>query len=147
MVKRVLLAAAVLAAASLDALADGRCTRGSETEPPLCPLSIASVQRVTITENGAKSTLESDPSVKCSGFVVTEGLVRRFLRQAKRVPDGAGHSTLDWSPCYAAGTVRFKDGLQARWSMTQLRVGSLTFDGQAEQTLYCATCRTKPFIW
>ena len=147
MVKMFVLAAMLFAATSHSVVARDRCTKGSEFEPPLCPLAMSPIARLVIEENGAKSSLASEASTDCSSFVLTEKLVRRYLSRAKRVPAGGAHSTLDWSPCYASGKVLFKDGRSAQWRVSQLRVGSLSVDGQAEQTLYCSTCKDKPFGW
>ena len=137
--------AAVLVVASTTAASAPRCTQGTEFEPPLCRLALPAIERVDITENAAKESVETDPSVDCSGFVVTEAVIRRYLARAKEVPKGAGHATLDWSACHASGTVVFKGGQVARWSVSAFRVGSLVVDGQEARTLFCPTCHDKPF--
>ena len=125
----------IVAAAQPFALARTQCTKGSEFEPPLCRLTMPRILRITVDENAAKSPLEKDESVDCSGFVLTQRQVRRYFSHAKRVPAGAGHSTLDWSACYAAGTLLLENGRSARWAISQTRVGSLTIEGLPERTL------------
>jgi hypothetical protein len=147
MVRLLLLVAAFAIAAPYSAIAKPNCTQGSEFEPPLCSRKVPAIARVVIEANAAKSSVETDASVDCSAFVVTEALVRRYLRRAKRVPGGTAHSMLDWSACHASGTVEFSNGQSAKWNVSQLRVGSLVFDGQPEQTLFCPTCREQPFAW
>ena len=145
MVRRLVLVAALLVASSSSVLAVGRCSKGSEFGPPLCPLALPPIQRVVIDENGAKSSLEPDASVDCSNFILSERMVRRYLARAKLVPAGAGHSTLDWSACHATGSMLFKNGKSARWEISQFRVGSLIRDGQLEEILLCPTCKERPF--
>ena len=139
--------AVLIAVAPQIAFAGAQCTKGSEFDPPLCRLTMPYIVRVTIEENAAKSSLEKEPSVDCSDFALTQRLVRRYFSRAKRVPAGTGHATLDWSACYASGTLLLKNGRSARWAISQFRVGSLVLDGQPEQTLYCPTCKDKPFVW
>jgi len=124
-----------------------RCTPEREYEPAMCPLVLPPIVHVAVEMNAVKSPLETDPSVDCSELVVTPALIRRYLTRAKQVPSGTSHSQLLWDSCSASGTVLFKDGRSARWSVSRLRVGSLIFDGSPEMTLYCPTCKEKPFVW
>jgi len=110
----------------------------------MCPLPLPPIARVTIQENAVKSAQETDPSVDCSRFVLTERLVRRYLSRAKQVPRGTGHSQLDWAPCSASGTVLFKNGQSAQWDISMSRVGWLAFDGKDGETLYCPKCTDLP---
>jgi hypothetical protein len=100
---------------------------------------------VVIAENGAGSLPAPDPALRCERFVLSERQVRRYFQEARQVPRGAGHATLDWSPCHAAGSLVFKDGRSARWSISAYRVGSLIPEGQAELVLYCPSCDWRPF--
>ena len=96
-------------------------------------------------KNGAKSSLATDPSVNCSGFRLTAGLVRRYLAKARAVAPDPPQHVLDWSPCYAAGTMYFVDGRSAEFSIDQLGTTALTIAGEAERTLACPECRFSPF--
>lgn len=146
MVGRVL--AIVLSCALASAsFAKERCTKGSEFEPPLCPLHLPRISKVTIVENAAKSPAEQSPSVVCESFRVKEEHVRRFFAKAKSTNENDAHHTLDWSPCYASGKVFFSDGSAGEWSIDQFRQGSLVTGEGKKTVLYCPDCRFKPFQW
>ena len=130
---------------ALNVYANG-CTKGSEYEPPLCPLKIPKISNITILENAAKSPLEKDASITCSDFSIKEADVRRYLSKAKVTNDQDAHNTLDWSPCYASGKVTFKDGQTGAWYFSQLRSGSLMLSSGKKLTLYCPKCTFKPFV-
>ncbi len=147
MVTRTLFMALLALFATSLATAGSNCTSGTEFEPPLCPLHLPKIAKVTILTNAAKSPAETDSSVSCSNFVINHSQVRRFLARAKTTTPREAHYTLDWSPCYATGEVFFKDGRKGRWSVDQFRAGSLKIDESDELTLYCPTCRFKPFLW
>jgi hypothetical protein len=123
------------------------CTEGTEYEPPLCSFKMPAIQSVTIEQNVAKSSVETDPGVDCSGFKVDERFVRRYFARAKLVPPEEGHHRLDWSACYAAGKFRLKNGQSASWYISQTKVGALSVNGQAQHRLYCPTCKDKPLTW
>ncbi len=144
MVKRIILALCVFAATSI-AHGKERCTEGSEFEPPLCPVALPRIQHVSIIENGATSPAEPESTATCSRFRLTESQVRRYFAKARSANPSDVHYTLDWSPCSASGTLVFQNGKAARWSITQSRAGSLTMDNGEEITLYCPTCKFKPF--
>lgn len=121
------------------------CTSGSEFEPPLCPLKLPAISTLSIAENAAKAPAETDATVSCERFRVDEKSVRQYLSAAKRTDPSAAHHTLDWSPCYASGEVTFADGRKGRWTVSQLRSGSLAIGDADALTLYCPTCEFEPF--
>jgi len=125
----------------------GSCTPGSEFEPPLCPLVLPKITKVTILTNAAKSPAETDSSISCTGFHINEAQVRRYFAKAKTTTAHDAHYTLDWSPCYATGELVFSDGRKGRWSIDQFRSGSLAIDGADEVVLYCPKCQFRPFRW
>lgn len=124
-----------------------RCTKGSEFEPPLCPLHLQKISSVTIVENAAKAPVEPDKSVACDRFLLEEQHVRRYFAKARSTSGNDAHHTLDWSPCYASGKITFSDGRSAEWTMDQLRQGSLVMDDGKKTVLYCPDCKFKPFQW
>ena len=130
--------------ASISFASDG-CTKASEFEPALCPMRLLKIMSVRIEENGAKAVASQDQNVDCSGFKLDVKGVRKFLSRAKEANESDAHHTLDWSPCYASGTVTFVGGKTARWSVNQLRSGSLAIEGGGSMFLYCPTCTFKPF--
>lgn len=127
--------------------AAARCTKGSEFEPPLCPLHLQEVSKVTIVENAAKSPAEQDKSVACDSFLIDEKHVRRYLARAMSTTESDAHHTLDWSPCYASGKITFSDGRTGEWTLDQFRQGSLVMDNEKKTVLYCPDCKFKPFQW
>lgn len=121
------------------------CTKGSEFEPPLCPISLPKISSVLIEENGLKAAAPQDENVDCSAFKLSKKQVRRYLSRAKRANESDAHHTLDWSPCYASGTLKFSNGKVAHWSINQLRTGALVVEDKEKIFLYCPTCDFKPF--
>lgn len=142
-IKPLLFAACMLLAHPL--FARELCTKGSEFEPPLCPVSMPKIRSVSIEENGAKATASQGESVDCSVFKLSKKQVRRYLSRAKQTNESDAHHTLDWSPCYASGTLKFDNGQTAHWSINQLRTGSLSMEGKNKMLLYCPTCDFMPF--
>jgi hypothetical protein len=123
------------------------CTTATELQPRLCPVKLPGISTVRIEENGAKSPAADDKATDCSGFRVTAKGVRRFLRRAWEANESDAHHTLDWSPCYASGTLTFEDGRTAHWSISQFRTGSLSIEGEKRVFLYCPRCKYQPFLW
>jgi hypothetical protein len=123
-----------------------RCTSGSEFEPTLCPLVIPQIESLGILENAAKAHAEYDPEVSCSEFRVAESTIRRYLVQAKVAPPEEVHRTLDYSPCYASGTLTLRDGRKGSWSVSQFKVGLLSIADDEPLVLYCPSCEFPPFL-
>jgi hypothetical protein len=140
-----LLTAALLLAAFAACTSQEECTKGSEFEPPLCPLNLPAIKTLTITENASKAPAETDPAVSCDSFKVDEQAVRRYFEGAKSTNANDAHHTLDYSPCYASGEVTFADGRSGRWTVSQLRSGSLIIGNAEPVILYCPTCEFAPF--
>jgi hypothetical protein len=83
--------------------------------------------------------------VTCDSFRVDEKIVRHYLAAAKTTTANEAHHTLDWSPCYAAGSITFTDGRHGRWSVSQTRLGTLSFGSDEQIILYCPSCEFEPF--
>ena len=147
MVTRDLAALLALAALACGAEAAEPCTRGSDLEPPLCPLILPKIEKITITRNAATSPADKDPSTDCSGFRLTTAHVRHYFAEAKSTNARDAHFTLDWSPCFATGKIVFDDGRTGTWSIDRLRAGSLVIEGRESMTLYCPECRFRRFQW
>lgn len=144
MVSKLLVLSALISMTSTS-FASGGCTKGSEYEPVLCPVRISRITSVRVEENGAKAVASQDQSIDCSVFKVDAKTVKRFLSRAKEANESDAHHTLDWSPCYASGTLTFVGGKTAYWSINQLRTGSLVMEGGSRIFLYCPACDFKPF--
>ena len=140
-----LIALPVLLLVTSMSFANGGCTKGSEFKPALCPIRLLKIASVHIEENGAKAAASQDQNVDCSEFKLDVKGVRKFLSRAKESNESDAHHTLDWSPCYASGTITFVGGKTAHWSVNQLRSGSLAVEGGSNMFLYCPTCKFKPF--
>lgn len=123
--------------------AGGPAADGSE--PRLYALELPLIAKLTIEENAAKAPAEGGEA-DCSGFVLNAEDVRVFLERAGAVSEHDYRHTLDWSPCYAAGTVQFADGLTGTWGIQQLRAGSLSLSDGRTLYLYCPRCRSGPFL-
>jgi hypothetical protein len=148
MVNRYLFIAALACSASA-CVRQGECTLGSEFEPPLCPLALSKVKAVTIVENGGQAAAEANQSLSedCSTFIIDESIVERFLSLSKTTDEHEAHDTLDYSPCYARGTVALADGRRGDWTIRRYRTGSLTIANNPKQFLYCPDCNFAPFEW
>jgi len=132
-------------AISTTSFGSNGCTKGSEYEPALCPLRLEKISTIKIDENGATAVAAQDPSIDCSSFRLGTRKIRKFFSKAKVANESDAHHTLDWSPCYASGTLNFTNGKKAHWSINQLRTGSLAMDSDNRLFLYCPTCNFKPF--
>ncbi len=136
---------------SMVAEAAAQCTKGSEFEPPLCPLILPTIASITVEQNAAESSVEqsaaADATVDCKRFRLTPAQVRRYLSLARATTASDAHYTLDVSPCYASGTLAFKDGRTGRWRLDMLRTGSITIGDAEPVVTYCPRCKYKPFDW
>jgi hypothetical protein len=126
----------------------GRCTKGSVSEPSLCPLRLQKISTIQIKKNGVKSNRVSGyPSTDCSEFKLDTAKVRKFFSKAKVVnEDEQGiHYKIDWAECHAIGTLKFVSGKKALWEIDQFGNGLLTINENNSWLLYCPTCNSKPF--
>jgi hypothetical protein len=121
------------------------CTEPTEYQPVLCPIKLPKIANVRIEENGARSPGSDAEAAGCSRFRLTPKSVRRYFSAAWEANESDAHHTLDWSPCYAAGTLTFVDGKSAHWSISQAGTGSLSPDEGRQLFLYCPTCKRRPF--
>jgi len=145
MVSKLILALGLSLAASTIYAGGNDCTAGSEFEPPLCRLTLPPIRQITIAKNGMTSPADSGSAAQCARFALTTSQVRRYFAKARQTNAADVHYTLDWSPCSGSGTLDFKDGRTAHWSITQTRIGSLILDDGKEIVLYCPNCNFKPF--
>ncbi|MBK9574695.1 MAG: hypothetical protein IPO43_19245 [Rhodoferax sp.] len=111
----------------------------------LSPVRLPSVRRVAIAQNGATAPAAQDPQPQCARFRLGTGDVREYLRAAQVVSEHHYLHALDWSPCYASGTVVFANGLQGVWGIQQLRAGSLKLNDGREWFLFCPQCKSRAF--
>jgi hypothetical protein len=123
----------------------GRCTPGSDLEPPLCPTNFPKIVKVTILENSAGSPGKTDGFTSCNIFHINEAQVRHYFSKAKTVAHQDVHYGLYWGPCYAAGNIEFKDGRKGSWSINQSRSGSISIGDEERIYLYCPECNGRPF--
>ena len=106
---------------------------------------LPAIAEVTIIENAARSPAASKSDESCTEFVLTKRDVLNFLTRADEISEHDYHHLLDWSPCYVAGKVKFRDGQTAMWGIHRYRGGSIKFkDGQTHY-LTCPKCHAKAF--
>lgn len=127
--------------------AANHCIEGTDIKPRLCAFILPKITSITITENAAKSSAETDATVSCSSFRINQAKVRRYFRKTKLTTQSEAHSTLNWSPCYATGKMTFNDGRSADWMLDQFRSGAIIIKGEEKQVVYCPQCKFSPFIW
>jgi hypothetical protein len=143
----------MIAAVCCSAMAEAatQCSKGSEFEPPLCPLVLPKIASITVEENAAGPAVAqgaaADNTVDCKRFRLTPAQVRRYLSLARATNANDAHYTLDVSPCYASGTLVFKDGKTGRWRLDSLRSGAITIGDAQPLVTYCPRCKYKPFDW
>jgi hypothetical protein len=111
----------------------------------VAPLRLPTVRRIAIAENGASAPAANDVQTTCAKFGVDARDVQHYLRLAQVVSEHDYLHTLDWSPCYASGTVVFANGLQGVWGIQQLRAGSLKLNDGRELYLFCPQCKSRAF--
>jgi hypothetical protein len=122
------------------------CTRGSEFEPSLCPTHLPPIVSITIKETGAGTPDKRDVGQPpCRQFRPSRAQIIRYLSKARQTSGQSADATLDWSPCYASGTVRYKDGKTGRWIIQQLGVAYLYIPGREDMLIYCRECSQPPF--
>lgn len=128
----------------LGAAAFGLALAG-DIKPRLTPLRLPSISSISIRENGARVPSASDQTEPCETFRLDEDDVGQFLRTAGVVTQHDYLHLLDWSACYAAGDIVFKDGSTAIWGINRFRSGSLTFKDGRVIHLYCPRCRGRMY--
>ena len=101
---------------------------------------------VTIEETGAGTPDKRDVGQPpCRQFKPSRAQIIRYLSKARQTSGQSADATLDWSPCYASGTVRYKDGKTGRWIIQQLGVAYLYIPGREDMLIYCRECSQPPF--
>ena len=108
------------------------------------PYKKSPVTHVTIIENGMKSEAGKDEPDDCSKFKVTEKDIKDYFAKAKVVSRGAYMHEINWSACYANGTIEFANGKKGKWGVQKLRSGYLFMDGE-KYYFDCPRCRSKVF--
>jgi hypothetical protein len=99
-----LLAAAIL----------GLCSHAARAAPTSFTL-----QSIVVEQDGQwhqMGTQEQTPA-QCARFRLTAPAARRWFRQAREVSEHAWLEELDWTPCFAAGTLVTSDGRPLRWQL------------------------------
>ena len=115
--------------------------------PTAAPARGIAIERLRITENGARSNqVSGDETIAaCRRFRLTAAEVRGFFALARRVDDIAFHHDLSMSRCHAAGRLRLSDGRRGRWFVDLERRGSLRLANGQTLYFYCLACRSPCF--
>lgn len=138
MVKAFPLLAVLVAGFTQTAFAQG-------IEPETKRFTLPPISSLTIEENGALSPAARDSDQTCRSFLLSKRDVTDFLRRAGEVTEHDYFHMLDWSPCYASGTLRFKDGTTGVWGIHRFRGGSIRFSDGRTVYLHCPKCRARAF--
>lgn len=125
--------------------ASGGCTAGGEFAPALCPTGLAPRVEIRIGKTGARAPGGTDDRRNCAAFRPSVAQIKTYLRKAGKTDPASADATIDNSPCYAYGKVRFADGRRADWRIKQAGFGTLSFARGGRMLLYCPTCRW-PFL-
>ena len=120
-------------------------TMGTDTEVSLSPLILPSIRAINIKENGATSPAAENVDPQCKRFRLTQSNVIDYLRTAQVTTEHDYLHTLDWSPCFASGTVYFQGGVTGVWGIQQHRAGSLKLSDGRDLYLYCPKCKSRQF--
>lgn len=91
------------------------------------------VQEVVITATGQSEI--KDLAELCRTFKPTVRQVERYFARSYHV-DGRWSDKVFYSPCYAEGTVKFKDGNSGKWILTSGGVAEITWDANGRVVLY-----------
>ncbi|HEU4852075.1 MAG TPA: hypothetical protein VFT37_07970 [Telluria sp.] len=138
MVKFIIPLAVLVANLFQSAFADG-------VAPEMKPFKLPEIATVTIKENGARSPAARQADQGCGGFLLSKRDITDFWRRAGEVSEHDYHHMLDWSPCYASGTLRLKNGMTGIWGIHQYRGGSIKFSDGKTIYLHCPSCKSRPF--
>ncbi len=135
-----------LITAGCCAWADGvESTMSTDTQVSLSPLILPSIRAIKIKENGATSPAAETVEPQCKRFRLTQSNVIDYLRTAQVVTEHDFLHALDWSPCFASGTVYFEGGMSGVWGVQQYRAGSLKLSDGRDLYLYCPKCKSRRF--
>ena len=117
----------------------------SDSEVKFAPLILPRIQAINIKENGTISPAAENIDSQCKRFRLNQSNVIDYLRTAQVVSQHDYLHTLDWSPCFASGTVYFQGGVTGVWGIQQHRVGSLKLSDGRDLYLYCWKCKSRQF--
>jgi hypothetical protein len=135
-----------LLALACSVWADGDVsTISTDPEVSLSPLILPSIRAINIKENGATSPAAENVEPQCKRFRLAQSNVIDYLRTAQVVTEHDFLHTLDWSPCFASGTVYFEGGMTGVWGIQQYRAGSLKLSDGRDLYLYCPKCKSRRF--
>lgn len=126
----------------LGYVADGTAADAG-TVPLMRDPKLPAILSVTIKENGATSPAADPSTESCKSFILSKHDIREYFQKAQEVSQHDYYHMLDWSPCYASGTIEFKGGMTGVWGIQQYRAGSLRLSNGKERFLYCPTCRAQ----
>ena len=152
MVKRLLAATVVLILTAGPCFGKDKCTEPTEFKPSLCPIKFPAIKKVYIEASGAKSPESKDKVIDCSEFKLTEKKVKAYFSLAMKTEKYSALEKLDWSPCYANGTLTFSNGKTVHWEINQGQAGMISINGWDDKDdknwtfLYCPKCKFKPFV-
>ncbi|MCA1856132.1 hypothetical protein LE190_09365 [Massilia oculi] len=118
---------------------------GSDIEPTMHMTHFPPISTVTIRNNGARSSASGKPADQCADFQLSAQEIGEYISKAAEVAEHDYFHMLDWSPCYASGSVVFKNGVTGTWAIQQYRAGSLTLSTGRTFYLYCPRCYAKAF--
>lgn len=121
------------------------CTAGDEFRPPLCPTGLPAIAEVRVEQHGVTRWRNDGDEPPCALFIVDDADMRRFFRRARQADPRDVHATLPESACAVRGSVRFADGSEGQWQVNRYGLGWLDRQGRDRLTLYCRTCRTRPW--
>lgn len=144
---RSLVAALLMSVATcgLFASESGQAVVVGDQQVEVAPLRLPGISRLAIVENGATAPAAQEAQPQCAKFRLGARDVREYLRVAQVVSQHDYLHALDWSPCFASGTVWFANGLTGVWGIQQFRAGSLKLSDGRELFLFCPQCRSRAF--
>lgn len=118
---------------------------GAGIEPKTRATHLPAITALTLSNNGVTSPASGEPVAQCATFKLSDQEVRDYIGKAAAVTEQDYFHMLDWSPCYASGTVTFKNGVTGDWSIQQYRAGSLVLNNGQTLYLYCPECQANAF--
>ena len=108
----------------------------------IIPYKPGKVKEAVVTAPSEKSKIR--PTEDCTTFVMTPKLVKYFFRHARAVSERTQMHELDWSACYAEGTIIFDNKDIGTWLIARYGSGALSlkngkFKGKTV-FFYCSKC-------
>jgi len=144
------LAALLLVAATASGCVVVREDDSDGPHATLLPLSLPTIQTLTVTTAGTDIRGEADKkkfpeAFSCDDFRVSQRDIEKFFKLTHAISQQDYLHAIDWVPCWASGNIHFADNTTAQWDIMMSGAGVVTFADGTQRFLFCRRCK-KPFV-